>query len=261
MPYQCPWLYRPESKLQAAQSAPHRWTQIRRLDSPQWNTVRRSRNPSGTNQCKPQRGSKSSSFHEPYPPSHEPSEAPPGSGVRQSSGALAVVARRPKAPEDWRTPRRWSAGQGVSRFRQVLDCASALALFGESRFLQRGSTRPIARATERCSSTALQDATARSADSWSQYAVVKQWRLSMKACVNCANSQERGHPARSRFVDSITPGRLRSHLTGKTAAAWPPSHRSGALARRVGGKAALRPGRLERGVRLRGGPFTSNQGS
>ena len=40
---------------------------------------------------------------------HEPSEAPPGFGVRQSSGALAVVASRPKAPEGWRTPRRYRA--------------------------------------------------------------------------------------------------------------------------------------------------------
>src|SRR5713101_3699655 len=29
--------------------------------------------------------------------------------VRQSSGALAMEASRPKAPEDWRTPRRYHA--------------------------------------------------------------------------------------------------------------------------------------------------------
>src|SRR6266516_2958014 len=42
-------------------------------------------------------------------PLHEPLEAPPGFGVRQSSGALAMEASRPKAPEDWRSPRRYRA--------------------------------------------------------------------------------------------------------------------------------------------------------
>jgi len=36
-------------------------------------------------------------------------ELPPGVGVRQSSGALAVEASEPKAPQDWRSPRRRSA--------------------------------------------------------------------------------------------------------------------------------------------------------
>ncbi len=40
---------------------------------------------------------------------HEPSEAPPGFGVRQSSGALAMEASQPKAPEHWRSPRRYRA--------------------------------------------------------------------------------------------------------------------------------------------------------
>src|SRR5436190_14290190 len=55
---------------------------------------------------------------------HEPSEAPPGFGVRQSfrlcgapkrrsgataAGALAMEASQPKAPEDWRSPRRYRA--------------------------------------------------------------------------------------------------------------------------------------------------------
>src|SRR5437867_2892300 len=40
---------------------------------------------------------------------HEPSEAPPGFGVRQSSGALALESSQPKAPEDWRTPGRYRA--------------------------------------------------------------------------------------------------------------------------------------------------------
>ncbi len=40
---------------------------------------------------------------------HKPSEAPPGFGVRQSSGALAMDASRPKAPEHWRSPRRYRA--------------------------------------------------------------------------------------------------------------------------------------------------------
>src|SRR6266487_5212984 len=41
---------------------------------------------------------------------HEPLKAPPGFGaVRQSSGALAMEASQPKAPEDWRSPRRYRA--------------------------------------------------------------------------------------------------------------------------------------------------------
>src|SRR6266496_3433383 len=40
---------------------------------------------------------------------HEPSEAQPGFGVRESSGALAMEASPPKAPEDWRSPRRYRA--------------------------------------------------------------------------------------------------------------------------------------------------------
>jgi hypothetical protein len=36
-------------------------------------------------------------------------ENPPGFGVRQSSGALAMEASQPKAPEDWRSPRRYRA--------------------------------------------------------------------------------------------------------------------------------------------------------
>src|SRR5207247_1171752 len=35
---------------------------------------------------------------------HEPSEAPPSSAVRQASGALAIEASQPKAPEHWRSP-------------------------------------------------------------------------------------------------------------------------------------------------------------
>ena len=42
-------------------------------------------------------------------PFHEPLEAPPGFAVRQSSGALAMQASQPKAPEDWRSPRRCRA--------------------------------------------------------------------------------------------------------------------------------------------------------
>jgi len=42
-------------------------------------------------------------------PLHEPSGVPPGFGVRQSSGALAMEASQPKAPEDWRSPRRYRA--------------------------------------------------------------------------------------------------------------------------------------------------------
>src|SRR2546422_3845801 len=44
-----------------------------------------------------------------WTPLHDPLEAPPGFGVRQSSGALAMEASQPKAPEDWRSPRRYRA--------------------------------------------------------------------------------------------------------------------------------------------------------
>src|SRR5687768_4997165 len=44
---------------------------------------------------------------------HGTSEAPPGFGLRQSSGALTMEASHPKAPEDWRSPRRCRA---VHRF-------------------------------------------------------------------------------------------------------------------------------------------------
>ena len=40
---------------------------------------------------------------------HVLSDAPPGFGLRQSSGALALEASQPKAPEDWRSPRRYRA--------------------------------------------------------------------------------------------------------------------------------------------------------
>jgi len=36
-------------------------------------------------------------------------EPSPGFGVRQSSGALTMEASQPKAPEDWRSPRRYRA--------------------------------------------------------------------------------------------------------------------------------------------------------
>src|SRR5437016_1979348 len=49
-----------------------------------------------------------------WTPLHDPLEAPPGFGVRQSSGALALDASQPKAPEDWRSPRRYRA---IRRFR------------------------------------------------------------------------------------------------------------------------------------------------
>jgi len=40
---------------------------------------------------------------------HVLSDAPPGFGLRQSSSALALEASQPKAPEDWRSPRRYRA--------------------------------------------------------------------------------------------------------------------------------------------------------
>src|SRR6266540_2654718 len=49
-------------------------------------------------------------------PFHEPLGRPPGFGLRQSSGAFGERpndASLPKAPEDWRSPRRYRAGSGV----------------------------------------------------------------------------------------------------------------------------------------------------
>ncbi len=48
--------------------------------------------------------------------SHEPSEAPQGFGVRQSSGAFDWRTRIPIAPEDWRTPRRWRDNESANQF-------------------------------------------------------------------------------------------------------------------------------------------------
>jgi hypothetical protein len=47
------------------------------------------------------------------PSFHEQSLAPLGFGVRQSSGALAMEAGQPKAPQDWRTPGRCRAVRRV----------------------------------------------------------------------------------------------------------------------------------------------------
>jgi len=41
-------------------------------------------------------------------------EPSPGFGLRQSSGALAMEASQRKAPEDWRSPRRYRA---IQRFK------------------------------------------------------------------------------------------------------------------------------------------------
>jgi hypothetical protein len=42
-------------------------------------------------------------------PFHELWEPTPGFGMRQSSVSLAMEASQPKAPEDWRSPRRYRA--------------------------------------------------------------------------------------------------------------------------------------------------------
>src|SRR6266487_6616350 len=73
---------------------------------------------------------------------HEPSEAPPGFGVRQSSGALAMEASQPKAPaavapkrrygaprrrEDWRSPRRYRV---IRKFMVPMHAKIAVAAEG-----------------------------------------------------------------------------------------------------------------------------------
>ena len=59
---------------------------------------------------------------------HELSEAPPDFGVRQSSGALAMEASQPKAPEDWRSPRRYRA---IRRFMVPLRAKNGVGAFQE----------------------------------------------------------------------------------------------------------------------------------
>ena len=51
---------------------------------------------------------------------HEPSEAPQGFGLRQSSGAFDRRTRVPKAPEDWRSPRRCRDKGSANRFRPTM---------------------------------------------------------------------------------------------------------------------------------------------
>src|SRR6058998_572133 len=59
---------------------------------------------------------------------HEPSEAPTGFGLRQSSGALAMEASQPKAPEDWRSPRRYRA---IRRFMDPMHAKKRKGAFHE----------------------------------------------------------------------------------------------------------------------------------
>jgi hypothetical protein len=58
---------------------------------------------------------------------HEPLEAPPGFGVRQSSGALAMEASRLKAPEDWRSPRRYRAVRRLSPREGIAETRSGIS--------------------------------------------------------------------------------------------------------------------------------------
>ena len=62
---------------------------------------------------------------------HEPSEAPTGFGLRQSSGALAMEASQPKAPEDWRSPRRYRA---IRRFMVPMHSEKRKEAFHEPQF-------------------------------------------------------------------------------------------------------------------------------
>ena len=82
------------------------------------------------------------------------SEEPQGLGVRQSSGAFDVLGAVPKAPEDWRTPRRWRANQpaGLANCFYRLANPTTLAMRWEavavnadfwSQVLQARSLRPL----------------------------------------------------------------------------------------------------------------------
>src|ERR1035437_9583947 len=51
------------------------------------------------------------------------------SGIWQFRLTLTHLASRRKAPEDWRTPRRWRASPRFSRARSVLDCGGPPPLF------------------------------------------------------------------------------------------------------------------------------------
>jgi len=46
---------------------------------------------------------------------------------------MVVCAPGAKAPEDWRTPRRFANNDATPELRQVLDCGSPLPLWDDSR--------------------------------------------------------------------------------------------------------------------------------
>jgi hypothetical protein len=75
---------------------------------------------------------------------HEPSEAPPGFGLRRSSGALAMEASQPKAPEHWRSPSRYRA---IRRFMVPIHAENERRLpmnrkVGQASRLPRRRSRP-----------------------------------------------------------------------------------------------------------------------
>src|SRR6266508_1680101 len=45
-------------------------------------------------------------------------ETPQGLGLRQPSGALGLVAAHSKAPEGWRSPRRW---RGIANYEPLVN--------------------------------------------------------------------------------------------------------------------------------------------
>src|SRR5882724_11755475 len=118
---------------------------------------------------------------------HEPSEAPPGFGLRQSSGALAMEASQPKAPEDWRSPRRYRA---IRRFVVPIHAKKRKRSLYES-------ARPPKRSLPR--ESGAEDARTPNAGAWSADSAASAKRLE---CV--------------RFIGAFRPARDRQRFMGTT---------------------------------------------
>jgi hypothetical protein len=102
---------------------------------------------------------------------HEPSEAPPGFGVRQTCGSLAMESSRPKAPEDSRTPRRCRA---IRRFRVPMRAQKANGRLSINR-----PTPDPSQEGSRCSSASFRFPSweGLGVGSWSQCMQKDEWAL------------------------------------------------------------------------------------
>ncbi len=80
---------------------------------------------------------------------YEPAEAPQGFGLRQSSGAFDVPATGSKAPEDWRSPRRWRDNGSANWFMVPMRGQKTVEATHEPRGRARHSVRADTLATDR----------------------------------------------------------------------------------------------------------------